>query len=173
MATSQAEPKTREDKIAKLGSMIKGIKFAMLTTADPDGVMRSRPMATQDAEFDGELWFFTRGDSGKVHSIEKDQHVNVAYADPDKHHYVSVAGRGYMVHDKEKMAELWNPALKAWFPDGLEDPEISLLRVDVDSAEIWDSPSSSIVHLIGMAKAAITGKPLDDKTGAQHIELKH
>ena len=72
----------RYDAIQKLGELIKDIRIAMLTTALPNGSLRSRPMATQDTEFDGTLWFFTGVESGKVHEIEDDQHVNLSYAEP-------------------------------------------------------------------------------------------
>ena len=51
---------TKQEKIEKVRDLIKGIKIAMLTTVNPtDGSLHSRPMATQEAEFDGDLWFFT------------------------------------------------------------------------------------------------------------------
>ena len=162
---------TRQEDIAKLGEMIKGIKIAMLTTVDPDGALRSRPMATQDADFEGQLWFFTREHSGKVQSIQNDQHVNVGYSDVDGQRYISVAGRGSLVTDKDTMKRFWNPALKAWFPDGLEDPEIALIRVDVESAEIWDSPPGFFVRLAGFAEAVVTGKPYDQIHGNHNQRL--
>lgn len=149
---------TGEANVRKLAELIKDIKFAMLTTADPDGALRSRPMATQSTEFDGELWFFTSDASGKAASIKADQHVNVAYSNPDDNHFVSVTGRASIVKDRNKIKELWNPLLKTWFPDGVDDPQIALIRVSVDSAEYWDSPSSKLVHLYGFAKAMLTGR---------------
>ena len=149
---------TGEANIKKLGELIRDMKFAMLTTVDPDGVLRSRPMVTQKAEFDGELWFFTSSKSGKISSIRNDQHINVAYADPDSQRYVSVSGRAELVNDRKKVHELWTPMMLAWFTNGENDPEISLIRVRVESAEYWDSPSSTLVHLIGFAKALLTGE---------------
>ena len=149
---------TGEANIKKLAELIREMKFAMLTTVDPDGCLRSRPMATQKNEFDGDLWFFTSRRSGKMESIKKDQHVNVAYADPDDQRYVSVSGRAEVVADQGRINELWTPALRAWFPKGKDDPEIALLRVRVESAEYWDSPSSTLVHLVGFAKALLTGE---------------
>ena len=152
---------SREDQIKKLGELIKGINIAMMATALPDGDLRSRPMATQEEEFDGTLWFFTGSDSGKVHEIEDDQHVNLSYSEPGAQKYVSVSGRARLVHDRAKIEELWSPPLKAWFPDGVEDPNIALLKVEVDSAEYWDTPSSKMVHLIGFVKATVTGQSYD------------
>ena len=147
----------REESIRKLGALIKDIQMAMLTTID-GGVLRARPMATQDTEFDGELWFFTSDKTHKVAEIEKDNRANVSYSKPNDNVYVSVSGAVSIVKDREKIEELWNPAYKAWFPKGLDDPTISLLKINVEQAEYWDSPSSTIVHIVGFVKALVTGE---------------
>lgn len=160
----------------KLASKIKDIKFTMLTTVSQDGSLHSRPMATQKVDvdsFDGTLWFFSKKNSHKNDSIQNDQHVNLAYADPNNQSYISVSGRATISEDKEQMKELWNPLLKAWFPEGLEDPEITLIAVDVENAEIWDSPPSKVVQLAGFVKAAVTGRPYPDKAHTQHIDLQN
>jgi general stress protein 26 len=150
---------SRKDAIQKLGSLIKDIKFAMFTTVHEDGSLHSRPMATQQLEFDGDLWFFTNADSAKVEEARNQRHVNVSYALPDDQRYLSVSGTAEMVRDRAKMEELWNPIYKAWFPKGLEDPEIALLKVSVEGAEYWDTPSGRMVQLIGYVKAMVTGEP--------------
>ena len=162
---------TRADDIKKMGEMIKDIRFAMLTTAMPDGTLRSRPMATQQAEFDGDLWFFTGQSTAKVDEIQQDQHVNISYANPDDNRYVSVSGRARLVRDQQKMKELWNPMFKAWFPDGLDDPDLVLLKVDVTQAEYWDSPSSKMVQLAGLVKALATGQRADDIGENEKLQL--
>jgi general stress protein 26 len=148
-----------EQNVKKLGELIKGVKVAMLTTVAKDGSLRSRPMVTQDAEFDGTLWFFTQAHAPKVSEVEREESVNVSYADPDNQRYVSVSGSARLVRDPKKVKELWSAPLRAWFPKGPEDPELALLRVDVDKAEYWDSPSGTMVHLAGFVKAVATGKP--------------
>jgi general stress protein 26 len=150
---------SRKDAIEKLGSLIKDIKFAMLTTVHEDGSLHSRPMATQQQEFDGNLWFFTKADSSKVEDARRERHVNVSYAEPEDQKYLSVSGTAEIVRDREKMEELWNPIYKAWFPKALEDPEIALLKVKVEGAEYWDTPSGKMVQLIGYVKAMVTGEP--------------
>jgi general stress protein 26 len=146
------------DSVAKLNKLIKGIRIAMLTTSESDGTLRSRPMATQQHDFDGELWFFTGKASHKVVEIGADMHVNLSYADPSDNRYVSISGAGRIVIDPQKAKELWNPMLKAWFPKGLEDPDLALLKVAPTQAEYWDSPSSGVVHAIGFMKAIFTGE---------------
>jgi general stress protein 26 len=157
------------DPWAKLHSLIKDIQFTMMTTVCPDGSLRSRPMAThKDDQFDGTLWFFTNDHDAKVHEILEDTHVNLSYADPGKNDYVSVSGRATLVKDKAKAKELWNPLYKAWFPDGVDDPQLALIRVDVDRAEYWDSPNSKMVQLAGFVKALVTG---EQARGGEHEKV--
>ena len=57
------------------------------------------------------------------------------------------------------MAELWNPSYRVWFPRGLEDPELALLRIDVETAEHWDMLSASMVNLLDLEQAAVADVP--------------
>jgi general stress protein 26 len=156
--------KTREEGIKKLNELIKEVKVAMLTTIDW-GVLRSRPMQTQDFDFDGDLWFFTSSETHKTEEIEKDRRVNVSYAAPDSNTYVSVSGTAEILKDRAKIEELWTPIHKAWFPEGPDDPNLVLLKVTVDQAEYWDSPSSTIVQVAGFVKALVTGESADHQDG--------
>ena len=140
--------------------MLEDIDFCMMTTID-SGHFRARPMSTQAAEFDSEVWFFTRDDSHKIEEIEKDNRVCLGYSKPDDQTYVSVSGRAEMTKDRAKMEELWSPILKAWFPEGLDDPNICLMKVAVEHAEYWESPSGKLVQLFGFVKALATGQEAD------------
>lgn len=144
-----------EDAMEKLHELVHDIRFAMLTTVDEQGNLHSRPMATLHKPMDGHLWFFTSTDTVKVPEIERDHHVNLSYADPKDQRFVSVAGLAHVEHDHDKMAALWTPALKAFFPDGLESPDLTLLKVQVINVEYWDAPSSAMVRLAGFARAIL------------------
>ena len=97
--------------------------------------------------------------------------MNVSYANPEDQRYVSVSGMASTMTDRGKMEELWSPLHKAWFPKGLDDPNIALLRIDVDRAEYWDAPSSAVVQLFGFAKAMLTGKRYGEE-GVDHEQVK-
>ncbi len=148
----------KADGIRKLGKLMKGIKVAMLTTAESDGALRSRPMMVQDIEFDGDLWFFTSASSPKVREMQQASQVNVSFAAPDDQRYVSVSGMATLVRDRKKIEELWNPLFKAWFPNGVDDPDLALLKVNVTQAEYWDSPAGKMVAIAGFVKALVTGE---------------
>jgi general stress protein 26 len=160
-----------EEQLQKLREKIESIQTGMLTTIDLHGRLRSRPMASVRMDELGSLWFFTNEFSGKVHEIIQNNHVNVAYANPGKSNYVSVTGEAEVITDKEKMKELWNPVMKAWFPGGLDDEKLSLLKVNITMAEYWDSSASGMVKLYHIAKAILKGEMYDEgKHGKLDIE---
>jgi general stress protein 26 len=144
--------------LEKIAELIGDIKFAMLTTQEPDGAMRSRPLSTLQMDEQGKLWFFTSMTSPKIGEIEQNPHVNVNYMRPDKQDYVSISGTADVVREKEKMKELWTPWIKPWFPNGLDDPDLILLKVSIHEAEYWDAPGSAVMRAYGLAKAIVTGK---------------
>lgn len=157
--------------IDKIAELIKGIHICMLTTVNPDGSMDSRPMATQNVKFDGSVWFLTRAGSEKVGEVQRDAHVSLSYSDPGNAKYVTLKGRASLSHDKEKIKELWNPMYKAWFPQGENDPEITVMRVDVSEGEYWEANASRLVRGARYLVAAVTG----GKTSigeAGHLDVK-
>lgn len=131
----------------KLEELIKNIKVAMLVTIGEDKELHSCPMLTPEEGFDGDLWFFTKKSSLQAHNIGREPHVNVVYASPKEHLYVSVVGHATAVDDPRKIQELWSSSYMAWFEGGSTDPEIVLIRVEVENVEYWDSSSPTAVRL--------------------------
>ncbi|MGK5518994.1 pyridoxamine 5'-phosphate oxidase family protein [Micromonospora sp. URMC 107] len=160
------EPTSAAEARRRVTELVREARICMLTTTAVDGRMVSRPMGLQEAEFDGDLWFFAYADSAKVRQIRVNPEVNVSFSDSRRNAWVSVSGTAREGYDRAKAEQLWNPLLKAWFPDGLETPGLTLLKVHASSAEYWDSPSSTVVNLFGYAKAAVTGRP--PKAGENH-----
>ncbi len=161
------QQETKEDVIRKVGELVKDMRFAMMTTVDADGTLHSRPMATQNKEFDGTIFFLTGKGSHKLDELRQDQHVNLAYANPDENRWVSMAGTATASRDQAMIDELWSPFHKAWFPEGKDDPNIMVLRVAVDSIEYWEAASSKMVQVVGLLKALATGqayRPGENKT---------
>lgn len=65
-----------------------------------------------------------------------------------------------IIRDQLKSQELWNPFVEAWFPEGPQDPNIVLIRVQADTAEYWDSPWA-VGTVLSLAKTKLTGKRYD------------
>lgn len=146
--------RTKRDRLRKL---IEGIDIAMFTTYGESGFPVSRPLSTQEAEFDGEmLWFFVRRSSAKIGEIARNPKVNVSYASKDRNVYISVAGRAALVDDEAKIDELWSDAHKAWFKRGRNDPDLGLLGVKVATVEYWEGPSTGIGKAIAFVVARVT-----------------
>lgn len=162
---------SHDEGAAKVAELVKDARICMMTTMTADGRHVSRPMGLQEAEFDGDLWFFTYADSDKARQVAEHDQVNVAFADTKQSAWTSVSGRAEVVHDRQKAEELWSPMLKAWFPDGLETPGLALIKVHADSAEYWESSSSKVVRLIGLARAAVTGDPDKFPATNETVEL--
>ena len=83
----------------------------------------------------------------------------MSFSSNDSSAWTSIAGRAELVHDPVKAAELYSPALKVWFPDGLDTPGLALIKVRADTAEYWDSPASRVKKIVGAVRAAATGDP--------------
>jgi general stress protein 26 len=152
---------TRSDAEAKrkVWDMIKDIEVAMMVTQDDQGHFRGRPMRAVNREFDGVLWFFATAGSPVSGEAASDGRVLLAYADPRSQNYVAVSGSAEVVKDVAQQKQMWSEPLRVWFPGGPEDPKVSLIRVECEGAEYWDSPSSTLVHAYGYLKAVTTGKP--------------
>ena len=139
----------------KVAELMRGTHLGMFGTTAEDGTLMSRPMALQEVEFDGDLWFFAERDSRKVRQITAHPQVNVTISSAST--WVSLTGTASVVDDAAKKADLWNAGVEAWFPDGKDDVAVVLLRVEGESAEYWDTPGGRVASLISFAKAKVTG----------------
>jgi general stress protein 26 len=154
---------------AHLKSMIEDIKIGMLTTVDDDGTLRSRPLQTVGVDDDGSLWFFTSATSPKVEEANAEGgRVNVSYGNPAKYDFVSVSGIATLSRDREKMRAMWTKWVEVFFPKGIDDPDLALLRVQVEKAEYWDAPGTAVGRLFAVGKAFATG---DTGAIADHKKL--
>ena len=166
---TEMEYRTDEDARAKVREMAGKAKFAMLATYDRTGTAHSRPMVASAFD-DDVLWFFTRAESRKVEELSRDPRVTVDYADGSGQNYASLVGTAEIRADRATIDRLWSEPMRTWFPEGKDDPAIRLVRVTVDSAEYWDTPSSSMVHAFGYVKARLTGEPPAPGETA-HVEM--
>ncbi len=144
-----------KEEIETVAKLISASRIALLTTTNSEGQLVSRPLAVQEAEFDGTLWFFSQDPSDKTDEIKASEQVNVSMESGKG--YLSIAGAASVVRDEAKIEELWSKRVEAWFPEGREDPTISLIRVDADTAEYWAVNEPKAVVMLKVAKAAVTG----------------
>ena len=143
---------------------------AMLTTFTADGTPHGRPMHV--AQRDGDtLWFVTGIDSGKVREIASGDPAVLTFQSSDT--WVAATGEVEISHDRGKVDELWSPVMKAWFPEGPEDPGVVAVRVDLVSAEYWATTGTDKVSFaFGVAKSILTGTPIDSDDEGEHGEVR-
>jgi general stress protein 26 len=143
----------------------------MLTTINDDQSLSSRPMTQQALEDNGILWFFISDTSQLAIDIIRHSKINVTFANPSDSVYVSISGNAEVIKFKEKAAELWNPAVAAWFPEGLDDPHLSLIKLSIYNAEYWDSHTNKMMQIFAIAKAALVGEAPKDIGQHQKIDF--
>lgn len=133
---------------------------AMLVTRSTDGFLRARPMAIAKSESDGDLWFITHFESGKVDEIMSDPRCSAVMQGMTR--YLSLSGRAEIVKDRKKLEELWKPTYDAWFEKGKDDPDLALLHFKAEEGEYWDnSGTKGLRYMFEVAKALVTGGTVD------------
>jgi len=147
-----------ETKYNKLLNLIDDQRMAMLTTQQNDGNLKSRPMGLSEVNEDGTMWFFTNENSCKANEIEAHPKVNISITDTKKQIYVTISGMASIHTDQQKMKELMNPMVKAWFPKGIDDPSISLIKVEMDKAAYWTNEENKMTQLFELGKAWATNE---------------
>ena len=165
-------PKSSDSRLVNIESHMADIDIAMVTTIGDASRLVSRPLSTQYVHLEaGLIRFFTNRSSPKMAELARDSRINLAYASKDRNVYVSVAGHGHVNDDPGVKDALWNDALKAFFPGGKDDPDLTVLDVRIESVELWEGPSSWIGKAVGFLIARVTGR--EDAMGEQvHIEFQ-
>ena len=144
---STSETRSSPRSLRELWGKVQGLDTAILTTVHQDGVLNSRPMATQAIEAQEFLWFFAARDSGKVQAIRANPQVAVTYAYPRGNTYVTASGIASVCDNDAKARQFWSKAAQSWFPAGPEDSGLVLIRVDVEHAQWWDGSESREIDL--------------------------
>lgn len=142
-------------EVQKIVDLINDAKIAMVTTTDETGKLVSRPLAVQNVEPDGDMWFFTHRDTSQASHVQGNRAVNISFS--QRGTWISVSGTGQIVEDRAKAKELWSSEVEAWFPDGPDTPGLVFLRIDADSAEYWDAPGGAVTTAVQFIKAKSTG----------------
>lgn len=157
-----------QDKKKRLYDLIDDIDVAMMTTRRSDGLLVSRPMATQGRAAGADLWFVTAKGSPKLTEIVAEPQVNLSYYKDRTKEWISIAGTARIVDDRAKIRELYRPDWRAWFEDeggaadgGPDDPRFVLIGVDVEIAHFLELNKPQPVVLFEVVKGMMTGNRPD------------
>lgn len=122
----------------------------------------TRPMSPQKVDDQGNFWFLSADDSHKNEDIVADPSVQLLFQGGPHSDFMSIYGKAAISKDKAKIKELWEPLIKTWFTGGIDDPRITVIKVQPEDGYYWDTKHGTMVAFAKMIAGAITGQTLDD-----------
>ena len=149
-----------KEAIDKIKELVGHNSICMFTSNVEHVPLPTRPMTTQEVDDEGNFWFFSPKDSHKNDEVSSDARVQLLFANTSQSEYLTVFGRADVLVDRGKIEELWSPMAKAWFEQGKDNPNLSLIRVRPEHAYYWEPKQNKMVTLFKMAAAAMTGKTM-------------
>ena len=159
---SEVKDLSGNEGLQKMKELVKEIDFCMFCTNLDEQPFSTRPMSTRDVDDQGNIWFFSKADSNKNLEIKQDDKVQLLYAKPGNSEFISVYGEADIIKDRKKAEELWSAWAKTWFNEGVDDPELTIIRVRPEEVRYWDTKHNKMVSLLKIVAGAISGKESDD-----------
>jgi general stress protein 26 len=151
------------EAIEKMKSIVDEAKSCFFCTAETFAQGgNARPMAVQDVDDDGNLWFLSADDSRKNDDLAADASVKLYFQGSAHSDFLELSGVANVSRDEGKIKELWKPIHKTWFTEGQDDPRITVIKVTPTDGYYWDTKHGNVVAGIKMLIGAATGKTLDD-----------
>jgi general stress protein 26 len=152
-----------KEAVDKMKSLTDKAKTCFFCTKAANGTPVSvRPMSVQKLDDDGNFWFLSANDSYKNRDIEKDNQVQLMFQGSPHSDFMSIYGKATISTDKQKIKELWEPIVKTWFTEGVDDPRITVIKVEPLKGYYWDNKHGNTIAFMKMAAGAMMGKTLDD-----------
>jgi general stress protein 26 len=149
--------------IAKLKEMVNGAKSCFFVTNIKTGIPANvRPMAVQNVDDEGNLWFLSAKDSHKNEDLTKDPMVHLLFQGSAHSDFLNIYGIATVNDDREKIKELWDPLLKVWFTEGEDDPRITVIKVEPTEVYYWDNKHGNAIAFVKQLAGAAIGKTFDD-----------
>ncbi len=148
------------EKVKELAKKARACFFCTAITAGKP--VKVRPMSVQKIDDSGNFWFLSANDSHKNKEISKDPHVQLMFQGSAHSDFLTIYGEATISTDKKKIKELWEPIIKTWFTEGVDDPRITVIKVEPKEGYYWDNKHGNTIAFMKMAVGALTGKTLDD-----------
>ena len=147
--------------LAKIGELVKEFPVAIMITAEAGGATTARPIGVVGdyREFDGTLWFVTDERSRKIAAIRDGAHTSLMFQDDAKGRYLYLTGHAEVVEDRDRVATLYTPIQRTWFPDGLDDPHIVAIRFRTNQGRFWEHYGGVLPMILALTKSVVTGTP--------------
>ncbi len=162
---SDTENLIAEEAVSKLQDLIKKSDTCMFGTNLGEIPFHVCPMRVQEVDYEGRLWFFSRSTSSHNQQINADSRVHLIFTNSSEMEFLTIFGTASISTDKAQIDRLWNRMVEAWFPEGKEDPEITLICVQPAAAHYWDTEDGKLITMAKILTRATTGA--DIQTGRE------
>jgi general stress protein 26 len=143
----------------RVRAVIERASVAMLVNVDERGAYVGRPMLPLFIQDDSHIYFLTHQSSRKL--LQLAARPQVALTIISANSYFVVVGSTHISRDPELIRRLWRPTYRAWFPEGKDDREATVIRVAVERIDYWEPPPSQIVRLVQAVTAVLTRHAVD------------
>jgi general stress protein 26 len=120
-----------------------------------------QPMAAYAEEGSNQVWFFTRDDSDLAMDAASRHDGRMVFVSRDRECYADITGDLLVVRDEDRIERYWNAMAAAWFPDGKNDPHLTLLSFSPTEGQVWIVKTGLIRVALQVAKANVSGKQPD------------
>jgi general stress protein 26 len=151
-----------QDAVNKIKELVKSEQMCLFTTRLSTVPLSTRPMSAMETDTEGNIWFFSAKSSDKNEHILADPRVQLFFSNSSNYEFLSVYGTATITEDREKIDKYWTPMIKAWFQNGKDDPEISLIKVTPKEAYYWDTKNNKAISMLKIFTSVVTGKTMDD-----------
>lgn len=148
--------------VKKIRELAKSARICLFGTQPERFPLWVRPMAVQEVDDAGNLWFLSARSSVKNTHLKHDPRVQLIFGNPGDSEYLSVWGIATVSDDRALREKYWTPIAKTWIHGGVDDPELTVIKVAVKDGYYWDTEHGKAIALMKVAVGAMTGKTLDD-----------
>jgi len=145
----------------RLWREIEKVRYGMLGLIGDRSGGHFQPMTAFCEPPSGEIWFFTRDDTDLARDSAGGAQAMLIIQAKDQAFQACLAGAIEPIREPSRIEQYWSPMVSAWYPDGKDDPRLTLLRFRARDAQIWLSDSNPIRLLWETAKANITKEEPD------------
>lgn len=114
-----------------------------------------QPMTAFLDRAENRLWFFTYKDTDLADAARGGASAMFVFQH-GRELYACIGGDLRIEHDRARMDRYWNAHVAAWYPEGKDDPRLTMLSFDANDAEVWISEAGPIRYAFEVAKANAT-----------------
>ncbi|MDP3175619.1 MAG: pyridoxamine 5'-phosphate oxidase family protein [Phenylobacterium sp.] len=113
-----------------------------------------QPMTAFAEPDSGTIWFYARADGDLARHAGGGQAATMILQTKDLH--ACLDGQLSVQADRARIDKYWSPVVAAWYPEGKDDPNLTMLRLDAADAQLWITEAGPVKFMWEIVKANAT-----------------